>query len=99
MNEIRVIGKQIEGRESDGHFILFSILADAEIEESTYTVGYHTETKEWTDVEWIALFLKWMPYMEIKEYGESIDVPPELVAEIKRKQKEYDESHPQTEDL
>lgn len=98
MNETRVIGKQIKGRESDGHFILFSILADAKIEESTYTVGYNTETKEWTDVEWIALFLKWMPYMEIKEYGESIEVPPELVAEIKRKQKEFDESHPQTKD-
>lgn len=97
MNETRVIGKQIKGRKSDEHFILFSILADAKIEETTYTVGYNTETKEWTDVEWIALFLKWMPYMEIKEYGESIEVPPELVAEIKRKQKTYDDAHPQAE--
>jgi len=86
MNETRVVAK------SSDEEMLFSILADAKIEETTYTVGYNIETKEWTDVEWLAFFPRWIP-IEVKEYGESIEVPPELVAEIKRKQKKYDEAH------
>ncbi len=93
MNETRVIGKLSTGI---GGYKIFSILADAKIAETTYTVFYDTWTKTWSKVEWIALFLKWMN-VEIKEYGESIEVPPELVEEIKRKQKIYDDAHPKTE--
>ncbi len=79
MNETRVIGKQIVGRESDGYFKLFSILADAKIQESTYTVGYNTETKEWTNVEWLDASPYDYKFLEAKTKLNKRDYPVLLI--------------------
>ncbi len=92
MSKTRIIGKDSDGLAGEQ---LFSILADAELSEYTYTVGYGTESKEWTSVQSIAGFLRFMPYLEVKEFNESMEVPEELIEEIRCKQKEYDERHAQ----
>ena len=96
MSKTRIIGKDADGLDGEQ---LFSILADAELSQYTFAVGYGTESKEWTTVQSIAGFLRFMPYLEVKEYNESMEVPDELVEEIQQKQKEYDERHAQRNEL
>ena len=81
MNETVVI-------ENDGEKI-YSVLADAELEEKTATAVFHIQLQEWR-VDSLALWLKWNPYLEPEKTDKSIEVPPEIIAEMKRKQKEFD---------
>lgn len=75
--------------ENDGEKI-YSILADAELEEKTAVAVFHFERKEWR-VDSLAMWLKWDGYIRPEKTKEIIEVPPEIIEEMKRKQKEYDE--------
>lgn len=81
MNKTRIIAK-------DGERI-YSILADAELEEKTATAVFHIEKEKWF-VDPLATVLKWDPYLEPEKTNESVEVPPEIIEEMKSKQKEYD---------
>jgi hypothetical protein len=81
MNKTVVIEKNSEA--------IYSVFADVELEEKTATAMFHIEQKRWY-VESLAMWLKWNPYFEPEKTDESIEVPPEIIAEMKRKQKEFD---------
>ena len=81
MNKTRVIEKDED--------TIYSIFANAKIEEKTVAAGYNFEAKRWS-VKHLAVWAKWIPSFAPKEYNESIEVPPEIIEEMKRKQKEFD---------
>lgn len=81
MSETRVI-------ENDGEKI-YCILADARIAEQTACAAFHIERKTWS-IKPLAMWLKWCPYLDFKEHQESMDVPQEIIVEMKNKQLEFD---------
>jgi hypothetical protein len=83
MNKTRVIEKDSER--------IYSIFADAKVEERAVVAIYHIESKKWF-VEILAILAKFGTFtFEDYKNNESIEVPIEVIEEMKRKQKEFDE--------
>lgn len=82
MSETRIIEKDSE--------MIYSVFADAKLEERDVVVGYHLETKTW-HVDTIASWCRWKNFT-FKDYklNESLEIPPEIIEEMKQKQEEFD---------
>jgi hypothetical protein len=88
MNKTRIVAKDSR--------MVYSILADAKLEERTMLAGLHVESGEWF-VDPIGIWTKFNPYLEIVEYNESMDVPDEVIEEMNKKQKELNKMSPPVE--